>query len=170
MDQHSDLDAVVPLASPPPGHVVELLRNWLAAQATFPNLRAALEREPSGDAAAELAGIIDELYDFIEGNRLLLLLIESLADDYPELTGSAVNDRKLAHNERLAAFLASRAAVRGSAPARRSRHRRPFPARDDRLVRPAPPARSGHSPDRRPAGPRHACGSCYWRPSCPTPP
>ncbi len=43
MDQHSDLDAVVPLASPPPGHVVELLRNWLAAQATFPNLRAALE-------------------------------------------------------------------------------------------------------------------------------
>ena len=116
MDQHSDLDAVVPLASPPPGHVAELLRNWLATQASFPNLRAALEQEPTAEAAAELAGIIDELYDFIEGNRLLLLLIESLADDYPELTGRAVNDRKLAHNQRLAAFLASRAGSGGLRP------------------------------------------------------
>ena len=116
MDQQGDLDAVVPLASPPQGHVVELLRSWLAAQATFPNLRAALERQPSGDAAAELGEIIDELYDFIEQNRLILLLIESLADDYPELTGSAVDDRKLAHNRGLAAFLASRAASGGLRP------------------------------------------------------
>lgn len=108
MDPGADLHAVVPLASPPPGHLLELLRAWLARQATFPRLRAALEHAPSGDARAELAGIIDELYDFVERNRLVLLLIESLSDDHPELSGSAVNDRKRAHNQRLAAFLADR--------------------------------------------------------------
>lgn len=111
MDPGADLDAVVPLASPPAGHLAELLRAWLAGQAAFPSLRAALAHDPGGDARAELAGIVDELYDFVERNRLPLLLIESLADDHPELSGNAVNDRKRAHTLRLATFLASRAAT-----------------------------------------------------------
>jgi AcrR family transcriptional regulator len=110
MDQKADLTALVPLPTPPQGHVLELIRTWLAGHATFPTLRAALEHGPRGNAAAELAGIIDELYDFVEQNRLLLLLIESLAGDYPELTEASVNDRKRSHTGRLAAFLASRAA------------------------------------------------------------
>jgi AcrR family transcriptional regulator len=110
MDQDADLAAVVPLATPKPGHSLELIRDWLAVRAKFPELRAALERGPGGDAAAELAAIIDELYDFVEQNRLLLLLIESLADDYPGLGGAAVDDRKHTHSGLVAAFLASRAA------------------------------------------------------------
>lgn len=110
MDQVADLEAVVPLATPPPGHILELIRGWLGVRAGFPRLRGALERGPGGDAGEELAGIIDELYDFIEQNRLLLLLIESLIDDYPGLSGGSVNDRKAALNGRLAAFLGSRAA------------------------------------------------------------
>jgi AcrR family transcriptional regulator len=110
MDQDGDLEAVVPLATPREGHILELIRAWLAVRGTFPELRGALERGPGGDAAAELAGIIDELYDFIEQNRLLLLLLESLTDDYPELGAGSVNDRKRAQNGRVAAFLASRAA------------------------------------------------------------
>jgi len=60
--------------------------------------------------------MIDELYDFVEQNRLLLLLIESLIDDYPGLGGGSVNDRKSALNGRLAAFLGSRAASGGLRP------------------------------------------------------
>jgi hypothetical protein len=45
-----------------------------------------LEREPGGDTAEELAGIIDELYGFIEQNRLLLLLLASLVVEHPELS------------------------------------------------------------------------------------
>lgn len=110
IDQAADLNAVVPLATPAPGHVLGLVRGWLA-DSTSSALSAALKRGPSGDARAELAGIIDELYDFVEQNRLLLLLLESLANDYPELDGTSVDERKRAHVGRVAAFLASRAAA-----------------------------------------------------------
>jgi AcrR family transcriptional regulator len=110
MDQEADLEAVVPLGTPPPGQFLEQIRNWLAARATFPRLRVALEGGPKDDAEAELGGIIDELYDFVEQNRLLLLLIESLIDDYPGLSAASVNERKRAQSGRVAAFLASRAA------------------------------------------------------------
>ncbi|HEX4009822.1 MAG TPA: helix-turn-helix domain-containing protein [Solirubrobacteraceae bacterium] len=111
MDPGADLEAVVPLPTPPPGHILTLIRSWLTARARFPALRAALDREPDGDAAAELAAIIDELYGFIEHNRLLLLLIESLVEDYPGLSAESVNDRKRAQHDRLTAFLSSRAAA-----------------------------------------------------------
>jgi AcrR family transcriptional regulator len=116
MDQEADLDALVPLPTPPQGQFLELIRGWLGVRATFPKLRSALERGPGGDAAAELAGIIDELYDFVEQNRQLLLLIESLADDYPELSGGSVNDRKRTFTSLVSAFLASRAASEGLRP------------------------------------------------------
>jgi AcrR family transcriptional regulator len=109
MDPDADLETVVPVATPQDGHIVGLIRDWLAERATFPELRGALDRGPSGRAAAELAGIIDELYGFVEQNRRLLLLIESLVDDFPELGGDPVNRRKRAQTDRLAAFLASRA-------------------------------------------------------------
>jgi AcrR family transcriptional regulator len=109
MDQGADLGALVPLPNPPKGHILELVRDWLATRATFPRLRAALEGGPGGNAADELAGVIDELYDFLEENRLLLLLMESLADDYPGLTEASVNDRKRSFKGLMAAFLASRA-------------------------------------------------------------
>ncbi|HEY6469986.1 MAG TPA: helix-turn-helix domain-containing protein [Candidatus Dormibacteraeota bacterium] len=115
-DPGADLTAEVPVATPAPSSVLVLLREWMAAHAAFPRLRAAREHDPGEDAAAELAGIIDELYDFIEQNRLLLLLIESLASDYPGLSGGAVNDRKRAQRARVAAYLASRAASGGLRP------------------------------------------------------
>ena len=159
MDQEADLEAVVPLATPPKGQVLELIRSWLAVHAAFPRLRAALEREPDGDAAAELAGIIDELYDFVEQNRLLLLLLESLAGDYPELGQGSVNERKRSHIGRLAAFLGSRCRVGRAAPARRSGDRRPLPGRVRRLVCPASQARSGRLVDRRRTSARRGAGA-----------
>lgn len=111
MDHEAELTAERPLATPPEGHFLELLQGWFKVHATFPRLRTALERGTDTDAAEELAGIIDELYDFIEQNRLLLLLIESLVDDYPGLSGVSVDGRKRSHNGMLAAFLAGRAAA-----------------------------------------------------------
>lgn len=108
MDPAADLDAVVPLATPVPGHVMGLIRSWLAVT-TSSELRAALKRGPSGAARAELAGIIDELYDVLEQNRPLLLLLQSLADDYPDLGGTSVDERKRAYVGQVADFLASRA-------------------------------------------------------------
>jgi len=109
MDQAADLTAVVPLASPAPGHVLDLVRSWFAVHATFPALGAAVEQGPGDDAAEELAGIIDELYSFIERSRLLLLLIESLVIDHPELNGLYVTKSKQSYMGRLSAFLGSRA-------------------------------------------------------------
>jgi AcrR family transcriptional regulator len=109
MDEEADLAAVVPLASPPEGHVLELMRGWLASRASFPKLHAALNGVTSGDAAKELGGIIDELYDFVEQNRLLLLLVESLVDDYPGLGTTSVNERKRSQNSLVATFLGARA-------------------------------------------------------------
>jgi AcrR family transcriptional regulator len=107
MDQAANLSAVVPLATPAPGHVLGLVRNWFAAHATFPALGAAVESGPGGNAAAELAAIIDELYSFIEQNRLLLLLIESMVIDHPELSELYVTKSKRSHIGRLSAFLRS---------------------------------------------------------------
>lgn len=116
MDQAADLSAVVPLATPAAGHIQHLLRSWFRVHATFPALGTALERGPGDDAAAELAGIIDELYGFVEQNRLLLLLIESLVIDHPELNELYVSKSKRSHIGRLAAFLSSRASSGGLRP------------------------------------------------------
>lgn len=116
MGEEAELAAVVPLATPPPGHTLELLRSWLKVHATFPALRSALKRGPGEDPAEELAGIIDELYGFVEQNRLLLLLIENLVIDYPEFNALRVGESKGSHIERLAAFLSSRASSGGLRP------------------------------------------------------
>ena len=99
-----------------PAASLELLRSWFAVHATFPALRAALKRGPGEDASEELAGIIDELYGFVERNRLLLLLIESLVIDYPEFSALRVSDSKRSHIGGLAAFLSSRASAGGLRP------------------------------------------------------
>jgi AcrR family transcriptional regulator len=108
MDQAADLNAVVPLATPAPGHLLDLVRSWFAVHATFPALGAAVEQGPGANAAEELAAIIDELYSFVEQNRLLLLLIESMVIDHAELSELYVNKSKRSHIARLSAFLRSR--------------------------------------------------------------
>jgi hypothetical protein len=109
-------DVAARLEIPAPGHVLELVRSWFAVHATFPALSAATEPGPGDNAAAELAGIIDELYSFIEQNRLLLLLIESLVIDHPELSELYVSKSKQSHIARLSAFLRSRASSGGLRP------------------------------------------------------
>jgi AcrR family transcriptional regulator len=116
MNQSADLTAVVPLPTPPADHTLGLVRSWFAGRATFPALGAALKQGPGDDASGELAGIIDELYSFVEQNRLLLLLLESLLIDHPELSKLSATEAKRPYIERLAAFLRSRASSGGLRP------------------------------------------------------
>jgi AcrR family transcriptional regulator len=116
MDQSADLSAAVPLPTPAADHTLKLVRSWFAANATFPALGAALTQGPGGDASAELAGVIDELYSFIEQNRLLLLLLDSLFIDHPELSKVSATESKRPYLGRLAAFLGSRASSGGLRP------------------------------------------------------
>jgi AcrR family transcriptional regulator len=53
MDQTVDPTTAVPLPTPPRGHTLDLLRNWIKAQAAFPVFRAALARSPDEDSAAK---------------------------------------------------------------------------------------------------------------------
>jgi AcrR family transcriptional regulator len=116
MDQAADLTAVVPLPTPPAGRVLELVRGWFAVHASFPVLGAALEQRSGDDAATELAGIIDELYGFVEQNRLLLLLLESMVIDHPELAELHVSKSKRSYSGKLAAYLRDRASSGGLRP------------------------------------------------------
>jgi AcrR family transcriptional regulator len=111
MDQSADLSALVPLRTPADGHTLDLLRAWFRAHAAFPALRAAAERGPGPDPAAELGDIIDELYRFIQHARLVLSLMDSIVIDYPEFNELFVTKSKRSLIERLAAFLAGGAAA-----------------------------------------------------------
>ncbi len=75
----------IPLATPPAGHILGLVKGWARDRATFPALHAALAAALSVPVADELGAIIDEQYAFCEHNRLLLALIERSALDIPEL-------------------------------------------------------------------------------------
>lgn len=103
-----DPDAVqalpVPVPAPPKGRALELFRKWAADQAPFAHLRAATG-DCSGDPARELAGIIDECYTFIEGNRLLLSLILHSALDIPELRDCWFDEIRGAYLRQLTDYL-----------------------------------------------------------------
>jgi AcrR family transcriptional regulator len=116
MDPESDLTTGEPLATPPPGHTVGLLRGWFAEHARFPVLRSVLEAGPGENPAEELGAVIDELYGFVAGSRLVLSLTESLVLDYPELNALYVEDSKSRLTGRLVAFLGSRVASGGLRP------------------------------------------------------
>ena len=97
--------AEVPLPTPAPGRVLDLVKRWAEDRARFPLLEAAAARDHAGDAAGELAGIIGECYEFIERNRLLLALIERSALDIPELYTLYFSGFRRAYVSRLAGYL-----------------------------------------------------------------
>jgi AcrR family transcriptional regulator len=75
----------LPLATPKPGATLKYVRERLAANQTFPALAAALTRQRVTDARAELAAVVEELYDTLARNRHGITLLDRSARDYPEL-------------------------------------------------------------------------------------
>jgi len=77
--------APLPLPTPKPGATLEYVRERLARNQTLPTLTAALARQRVKDARAELAMILGELYDTLARNRYGIKLLDSSAQDLPEL-------------------------------------------------------------------------------------
>jgi AcrR family transcriptional regulator len=98
------LDALEPpVKAPGPEGIVELLDAWATRQADFDLLGDA-----DGDEAADLGGIVDELYGFIAGNRVTLTLFGRCAADLPELAQWYFIERRRRMLALLVAFLSRR--------------------------------------------------------------
>jgi len=104
MDPEAISAVPVPLATPPKGRALDLVRAWAADRARFPLLEAAA-RYDAGDTAAELAGIVGECYAFVERNRRVLALIERSAFDIPELYDFYFGGLRAAYISQLAGYL-----------------------------------------------------------------
>ena len=107
MDPEAISAVAVPLASPPKGRALDLVKAWAADRARFPLLEAAAGGN-AGDPAAELAGIVGECYAFVERNRRLLALIERSAVDIPELYDFYFGELRAAYISQLASYLRRR--------------------------------------------------------------
>ena len=107
MDPEAISAVSVPLASPPKGRALDLVKAWAADRARFPLLEAAAG-DSAGDPATELAGIVGECYAFVEDNRRLLALIERSAVDLPELYEFYFTELRAAYISQLASYLRRR--------------------------------------------------------------
>jgi AcrR family transcriptional regulator len=74
----------LPLPTPEPGDTVELFARALRDAPTT-RVRMALTGDEPADAAGELRGIVDELYDIVERSWPLLAVIERCSVEMPEL-------------------------------------------------------------------------------------
>jgi len=110
MDPEAIEAVAVPLAAPPKGHTLDLVKAWAADRCRFPLLDAAAG-DVAGDPATELAGIVGECYEFVERNRRLLALIERSAADVPELYEFYFGEFRAAYVNKLASYVQRRTAT-----------------------------------------------------------
>lgn len=73
-----------PVADPAAEDVIALADGWATTRAVLPALGAAGD-EPAMSVAEEFGGVVDELYDLVSGNRLVLQLVERCSAELPEL-------------------------------------------------------------------------------------
>jgi AcrR family transcriptional regulator len=76
-------DTPPPVTTPPLDETLDAIREQLAP--LFLERIDAARRAPSPDAVAELRSILDELYEKVEANHVVLALVERSADDIPGL-------------------------------------------------------------------------------------
>lgn len=100
-------DPELPLPAPKPGETVALFARALD-QAAVSRLGAALADEPA-DVAAELRGIVEELYDTVERAWPLLAVVERCAVEVPELEALWFGDARAGIFADLANYLRHRA-------------------------------------------------------------
>ncbi|MHA6757665.1 TetR/AcrR family transcriptional regulator [Streptacidiphilus sp. PAMC 29251] len=108
-DAVSGLD--VPVPTPPADEVIALVESWAGDRTVLPLLARASAGSSDLSAAAELGAVIDELYAFVEQNRLTLQLVERCAEHLPELAQWYFVQQRRATVEQLGAYLAARIAA-----------------------------------------------------------
>ncbi len=103
--------ARLPLATTGPAATLAVLEERLRADSLTPSLLRALKAgSPSPSAAAELRGVINELYDMMGRYRIAIKLMERSALDWPELEGVFVKLRRSLRNN-LTTYLLDRSAA-----------------------------------------------------------
>ena len=144
----------LPIGAPPPGATLARLRERLAADTALPSLDAALRRTRVSDARAELAAVVDELYERIERAWPGIIVLERSALEMPELAHVFYGEMRRSLLDRLERYLRARMRagqlrrVPGPAAARfvlesiawfaMHRHRDPLPPKlDDAAARAA---------------------------------
>lgn len=75
----------LPLRSPAPGALARRMKDAIGANFALPRLDEAINRRRVVDAAAELAGVIDELFERTSATRESADVLERSARDVPEL-------------------------------------------------------------------------------------
>ncbi|GAA2012720.1 hypothetical protein GCM10009839_04020 [Catenulispora yoronensis] len=106
------VDALTPpVTAPSPDKVVALLRDWAAARSGFEPVAELLARPPAGSRAAaevELGQVVDGVYGFVEGNRVVLQLFARCSEDLPELAQWYYVDTRRGLLELLGGYLRTR--------------------------------------------------------------
>lgn len=101
----------VPVPTPTAEEVIALVESWANDQAALPLLARAAAGTSGLSPAAELTSVVDELYAFIEQNRMALQLVEGCAEQLPELAQWYFVQRRRAMVEQVGAYLAARIAA-----------------------------------------------------------
>lgn len=106
----SALDSMeLPVKAPSPEALVATVEGWAAGQSGFDRLSKLLLRQP-GEASAqeELGEIVEEIYDVIAQNRVVLSVFEGCSEDLPALAQWYFVERRRALFAALAQFLEAR--------------------------------------------------------------
>lgn len=108
----------LPVKLPEPDQIVATVDRWAARQRDFDTLAETLRRPgqgsaeqgsaEQGSAVEELRGIVGEIYDFIDKNRLILRLFERCSQDLPVLTQWYFVERRRGIFAALSEFLSTR--------------------------------------------------------------
>lgn len=99
----------LPIPTPPPGATLARLRARLTEDTVMPKLDTALRRRRAENPAAELEGVVAELYDRIAGAWQGIIILERSALDWPELAHVFYGEVRHHLLERLTRYLGARA-------------------------------------------------------------
>lgn len=111
MDPEATAALEIPVVTPPTERIVEALKAWSAARGGLGALESALATDPAPSAEQArdgLARVVEELYAFIEDNRLALKLFDSCSADLPELAEWFYVDTRRGLLEALGTYLRTR--------------------------------------------------------------
>jgi AcrR family transcriptional regulator len=99
----------LPVGTPPVETIVAVMETWVKEQEAFGI--GVRQRPDERSAADELALVVDTVYDFIDGNQLVLTLVARCAEDLPELGQWYFVERRRGMVAEIGEFLRTRIAA-----------------------------------------------------------
>jgi len=100
--------APLPVATPRPGELGQMVRRRFAEQSELPTLATAEARRRPRDLRAEVEAVLRELYAVMRRNRNGIELLDRCGQDHPELSQALQREARETVQQRLARYLESR--------------------------------------------------------------